>query len=77
MNLNFITLVYFLKLVVDGRTDRPTDMCTYRAAIAAKNIARQMKIPAHSKSGANCRVMRCLTTRYIMIWESQQMWLSY
>ena len=25
MNLNFITLVYFLKLVVDGRTDRQTD----------------------------------------------------
>ena len=45
MNLNFITLVYFLKLVVDGRTDGrtdrqtdgPTDMGTYRADIAAKN----------------------------------------
>ena len=26
-----------LKLVVDGPTDRPTDIVTYRAAIAAKN----------------------------------------
>ena len=30
--------ILFLKLVVDRQTDQPTDIATYRAAIAANNM---------------------------------------
>ena len=30
--------ILFLKLVVDRQTDKPTNIATYRAAIAAKNM---------------------------------------